>query len=68
MPDTTSILYQMGQLIGTELDLKATQVSLGSTEQELTDLINLRATTVSLGNVESRVAALEAEIDGGTYS
>lgn len=30
--NTSSILYQMGQSIGTELDLKATQVSLGNVD------------------------------------
>lgn len=66
MPNVGSDLYKIGQFLKDEFD--KVQVSLGNTEQDLTDLINLRATTVSLGNVETRVGALETEIDGGTYS
>ena len=66
MANVGTDLYRIGQFLRDEFD--KVQVSLGNTEQELTDLINLRATTVSLGNVETRVTALETEIDGGTYS
>jgi hypothetical protein len=66
MPNVGTDLYKIGQFLRNEFD--KIEVSLGNTEQELTDLINLRATTVSLGNVETRVNALETEIDGGTFS
>jgi len=66
MPNVGTDLYKIGQFLRNEFD--KIEVSLGNTEQELTDLINLRATTVSLGNVEVRVQALETEIDGGTFS
>ena len=66
MANVGTDLYRIGQFLKDEF-IKV-QISLGNTEQELTDLINLRATTVALSNVENRVDALETEIDGGTYS
>lgn len=66
MPNVGTDLYRIGQFLRDEFD--KVQISLGNTEQELTDLINLRATTASLTNVENRVGALETEIDGGTFS
>jgi hypothetical protein len=66
MANVGTDLYRIGQFLRDEF-IKV-QISLGNTEQELTDLINLRATAVALGNVEDRVESLETEIDGGTFS
>jgi len=60
---TASDITNLGNLSGTnsgdqDLSGLATQVSLSSTESNLTSLINLRATQVSLGNHESLTSAV----------
>ena len=60
---TASDITNLSNLSGTnsgdqDLSALATQVSLSSTESNLTSLINLRATQVSLGNHESLTSAV----------